>query len=112
MVERYCILLEQALEQRAFKVDHKISEGLRFIAEHLGFLKAGPRAIVELHRTSLKKMISNVPPQKAQAYMEEGRLMVLELMGDLVTYYRNYYIGAKGSNFLESKSRVDKEKGS
>jgi DNA-binding response OmpR family regulator len=92
LVQRYCDLLDLALEQRAYKVEHTVSEALRALSERLGFLKFGPRDVVEIHSMALKKSLNGTTPQKAQAYTEEGRWMVLELMGYLVSYYRNYSI--------------------
>jgi len=93
LVQRYGHLLDIALEQRTYKVDYELSEDLRLIAEQLGFLKASPRDVVKMHSTALKRKTTNAAPQKVQAYVEEGRLMVLELMGYLVSYYRNYALG-------------------
>ena len=67
------------------------------MAEELGLLKAGPRDVVEIHSTALKEKRHKVTPQKAQAYAEEGRLMALQLMGHLVSYYRNYSLSRKAS---------------
>jgi DNA-binding response OmpR family regulator len=92
LVQRYSDLLDLALEQRAYKVEHTVSEALRALSERLGFLKFGPRDVVEIHSMALKKNLNGTTPQKAQAYTEEGRWMVLELMGYLVSYYRNYSI--------------------
>ncbi|NWJ94510.1 MAG: response regulator [Chloroflexi bacterium] len=92
LVQRYSNLLDLALEQRLYKVEYAVSEALRALSERLGFLKSGPRDVVEIHSTALKKTLKGVTPQKAQAYTEEGRWMVLELMGYLVSYYRNYFI--------------------
>ena len=89
LARRYGGLLDLALEQRAYRVEHNISERLRSLAERVGFLKAGPRDVVEVHTNALKTKTDKVTPQKAQAYAEEGRLMILELMGYLVSYYRN-----------------------
>ncbi|MFB0517359.1 MAG: response regulator [Candidatus Neomarinimicrobiota bacterium] len=91
--QRYSELLDLALEQQAYKVEHNVPEGLNAIAEQLGFLKAGPRDVVELHSTALKGKTLEATPQKAQAYTDEGRLMVLRLMGYLVSFYRNYSTG-------------------
>ena len=64
------------------------------MGEQLGRLKAGPRDVVEIHTIALKdKGNNNVPHPKTQAFMEEGRLLVLELMGHLVSYYRNHLMG-------------------
>ena len=89
LVQRYGELMDLALEQRAYRVEHNVSERLRSLAEQVGFLRAGPRDVVEVHSTALKGKTRKMPPAKAQAYVEEGRLMVLQLMGYLVSYYRN-----------------------
>ncbi len=93
LTRQYGSLIEKAMEQRAYKVDYSLSEDLRAMAERLGFLRAGPRDVVEIHSTVLQQKSSGVNPLKAQAYTEEGRLLVLELMGHLVAYYRNYSLG-------------------
>jgi CheY-like chemotaxis protein len=94
MVERYCVLLDLALEERAYRVEHNVSEGFLFMVERLGFLKAGPRDVIDIHSAALKHKIADASPARAQAYVEEGRLTALELMGDLVSYYRNRSAGA------------------
>jgi len=89
LVQRYVQLLDLAVDQRAYKVDHRLSDALRAVADDLGFLNAGPRDVVELHTAALKQRIAGVPPLKAQAYIDEARVMVLEVMGHLVAYYRS-----------------------
>jgi DNA-binding response OmpR family regulator len=88
LVGRYASLLELALDQRAYKVDHRLSDALRSLADEIGFLKAGPRDVIELHTAALRAKIADVPAQRSQAYADEARVMVLELMGYLVAYYR------------------------
>ncbi len=87
LVERYGALLDLALEQRTYKVEHRLSDALRALADELGFLHAGPRDVVELHTRALKARIA-AAPSKAQAYIDEARVMVLEAMGHLGAYYR------------------------
>ena len=53
--------------------------------------------MVDIHSAALKKITNGINPLKAQAYVEEGRLAVLELMGHMVSYYRNYSMGARRS---------------
>jgi DNA-binding response OmpR family regulator len=89
LTDRYAQLLDLALEQRTYKVDHRLSDALRSLADEIGFLHAGPRDVVELHTAALKGRLAGASPQKAQAYVDEAHVMVLELMGDLVAYYRN-----------------------
>jgi PAS domain S-box-containing protein len=94
LVQRYGVLMDFALEQRAHEAEHDISGELGSISERLGFLIAGPRDVVEIHSNALKGKTNAVTPQRAQTYVEEGRLMVLELMGYLVAFYRTYAAGA------------------
>ena len=98
----YAQLLDLSLEEKIFKIDHDISGDLRTLAAKLGFLKASPRDIVDLHTKALKKKCDNVNLAKVQAYVDEGRLRLLELMGYLTSYYRKYYIGLSNLNVLSS----------
>jgi len=105
-VQHYGDFMDKALEQREFKVEYDLSRGLREIAEEMGFLKASPRDVVEIHSFAIRKKTKAVTRQKAQAYIEEGRLMALELMGYLVSFYRNYSIGAMSNN---NKQTIEKK---
>ncbi len=104
LVRRYEELMDLALERRAYKVEHDVSGNLRAVVEQLGYLKAGPRDVVEIHATALKRQTRKATHAKAQAYAEEGRLMVLELMGYLVTFYRNYFSGVDRASAPEASS--------
>ena len=44
-------------------------------------------------KSTVKGKTMEATPQKAQAYTEEGRMMVLRLMGYLVSFYRKYSMG-------------------
>ncbi len=88
LVEEYAGLLDLAMDERAYRVNRSISEQLRTISDRLGFLRAGPRDVVEIHSRALQAKTTGTVAAKRQAYYEEGRLLVLELMGHLVSYYR------------------------
>ncbi|OWK44526.1 PAS domain S-box protein [Fimbriiglobus ruber] len=92
-VGRYARLLDDALEQRQYKVTHNVSEELRRLSDRLGFARAGPRDVVDLYTAALKEKTAEVLPTKARAYAEEGRLLLVELMGHLVSYYRAASLG-------------------
>jgi hypothetical protein len=101
LTQQYGDLIDQALEQRIYRVDHPLSDSLRMIARHLGALNASPRDVVEIHVTALKKRTLSATSAKAKAYAEEGRLVILELMGYLTSHYRylavgDQHIGANG----------------
>lgn len=95
-VAEYFDLLEAAFEARLFKTPNDCSERLRGLGLQLGFLRAGPRDVVEIHTVALKKRMADAPGPKARAYLEEGRITVLELMGHLTGYYRGFYATTKG----------------
>jgi len=93
LLSRYENLLMKALERRVYKEDNsRLENGLTTMAEQLGSVKAGPRDILNIHVAALKKLTQNLSSQKKIACADEGRLMALELMGYLVSYYRNHAI--------------------
>lgn len=94
-VERQEALLDLALQEQVYKTDQHVADKLRTFAEQLGFLKASPRDVVDIHIKALQQKAEKVSPRKNEAYTDVGRLMLLELMGYLVSYYRNYYIGVR-----------------
>jgi CheY-like chemotaxis protein len=106
----YGRVLDQALESQALKVDCGVAEQLRQLAESLGFYRAGPRDVVELHTMVLSAKTKDAPTPKARALVSEGRFLVLELMGHLVSFYRKYYAGSK-SALAELAQRSQASKG-
>jgi response regulator RpfG family c-di-GMP phosphodiesterase len=95
LLDRYTQILEQAIEQRVYRVDHRVSESLGSLAGELGVLRAGPRDVVDLHTMALRARLlgPSLSNQEADAWTAEGRLLILELMGHLVSYYRAYTLG-------------------
>jgi DNA-binding NarL/FixJ family response regulator len=89
LVKRYCGLLDRALDQRILKTDFNISKELLHMGNFLGSLRANPKDVIEIHSRALKTKLNQAKPKKAQAFMEEARLLVLELMGYLASYYNN-----------------------
>lgn len=85
---RYISLLDLSVERQAYQVQPDISGALRTIADELGGVGAGPREVVALHSQALRIKVEGLKPELKWAFMEEGRLMVLQLMGYLTTYYR------------------------
>jgi DNA-binding response OmpR family regulator len=103
LVQHYGDLLDQALEQRVYKVNYQLAESLRALGDQLGFIKAGPRDVVQIHHAALLIKAANVTVSKARAYIEEGRMLILELMGNLVSYYRNYTLTVRGDNSSDGR---------
>lgn len=101
-IQTYDTIIEKAIERRSFKVEHNVSQELRLMAEQLGFLRAGPRDVVEIHSTVLREKTKDAHPMRAQVYVEEGRLIVLELMGYLVSYYRSFAFGVSNTSVWQN----------
>lgn len=89
-VEDYRQLLQKSIEQELYRhAQADISEQLRQLAERLGFLRAGPRDAVDLHTEAIKAATAGSKDWPDRAYIEIGRMLLLELLGYLVAYYRN-----------------------
>ncbi|HET7771044.1 MAG TPA: response regulator [Chloroflexota bacterium] len=88
LVRAYAAALDRALERRAFRTEPGAEDALHRLAERLGFLRTGPRDAVELHLEALRRQSRDATPQRTRAYIEEGRVALLELMGHLAAYYR------------------------
>ena len=89
LTEVYGRIMDEALEQRFYKTQGSPSEKLVDLASRLGFLKATPRDVVDLHRTVLKEKGHAVTASRMRAYLDEGHFLLVELIGYLATYYRN-----------------------
>jgi CheY-like chemotaxis protein len=95
MARAYAEILNKALEQRALKVDHGTTQALHELADELGALSAGPRDVIDLHVQAITERLQRAGQDESSALLEEGRLLVLELMGHVVTYYRSYTLGVR-----------------
>ena len=86
-------ILELALIERTYKKPNRhIAKKLSLIAEELGRLQATPKDIIDIYRATLQRINETESKIKGEAYAEEGRLVVLELMGHLLTYYRTCFL--------------------
>ncbi len=89
IVHRYGILLDMALNRRAYRGQGAgLAEDLRLLGERLGDLGAGPREVTDVHARALRQAVRGVTASKTQALLAEGRLLALELMGNLASFYR------------------------
>ena len=82
-------LLEIALHHSQYRVEPERIETVRALSDRFGLLRAGPRDVIDIYSAALKQKTANSPDSKAKIYIEEGRLLVLELMGHLVSFYRS-----------------------
>jgi CheY-like chemotaxis protein len=95
LVDQYADAIELAIEARAMRVEGNLSETLNAYADRLGLLGAGPRDVIDVHKTALRRKLEGVSVAKARAYIEESRLLLLQVMGYLALFYRNLSWGRK-----------------
>lgn len=88
LVQEYRRILDLAVEQTLYRVEHPIGQRLTELARHAGELWAGPRDVVEIHAAVMKEKEQREGPQRIRLIAGEGRMALLELMGRLVSYYR------------------------
>lgn len=91
--ERYRDLLEVTMRTRTHDGRADREPGLRALADELGFLRAGPRDVIELHVQSMETVLAGTPRTRASALLDSGRIQLVEVMGHLVAYYRAQALG-------------------
>lgn len=85
---RYRGALQKAVEQRLYKVEHAVSAEARELAEQLGYMGAAARDVIDLHLGALAGVEPEVSAKRYFVVKEESNILVVELMGYLVNYYR------------------------
>jgi DNA-binding response OmpR family regulator len=89
----YGEILDRAVEQILHRRPVPLEVQTQKLAGAAAELRAGPRDIVELHATAMKQREAEHGPQRMKLYLAEGRVRLLELMGHLVTIYRDRWPG-------------------
>ncbi|MBF0180841.1 MAG: response regulator [Magnetococcales bacterium] len=96
LVARFGQVLDRQWQMRTHKVHYNIADDLKQIAAELGFLRCGPRDVVDIYLATLEQWEEPANPQKNEALHEECRYLAFELMGRMVSFYRPYAIGGGG----------------
>lgn len=89
-VSAYGDILDHKLREQAYRIGAEATDAVRALAEKLGFLRAGPQDAVDIHTEAVRSKMGASNRGRSAAYVDEGRFLLLELMGYLVSYYRNY----------------------
>lgn len=84
----YGQLLDWAVEQRGFSVQHPVAEGVRELAAQVAGEGLGAREVVELHARALEARTVGTVPLRARVVVEEARLLLVHVLGELVNRYR------------------------
>ena len=99
--QKYYLLLKRFVEQKIYKVEYELKDEINILIEQLGYLQATSKDLIELHSDTLKRKQASPYKKAIRAYTAEGRYLLIELMGRLVSYYRRYYIGLNKINLSQ-----------
>lgn len=94
---RYRKLLDLAKLQRTKRELQNISQDLHGLAMYLCMLQAGASDIEAIHRAALELAAPEASQESMQAYVEEGQLLLIEIMRYLADFYRDCALGGKAS---------------
>jgi len=89
LASEYRDILDEAIEKRIYRVEERHSSPMHALADRLADLDCDHHDAMEIHRAVLKKIRVEVSPQKISPYIEEGYLLLIELLGFMVSSYRN-----------------------
>jgi PAS domain-containing protein len=87
-VRQYGEILDQTIEKHFHQTTDTTRDATQELAIEMGRFHASPRDIIDMHLTSMRLKSSGASLNKVQAYLEEGRVTVLTVMGHLASYYR------------------------
>ena len=91
---RYRELLEETLRIRDRGEYHSSTAGIKALARDLGFVRAGPRDVIEIHVSATEAAVAGRRRASNRPVLDAARIQVLELMGQLVAFYRTQALGA------------------
>ncbi len=87
ILKEYNKLIEDALNERFYKVDHQLNDRIVHLSDTLGFLKADAKDIIGIHRHTIASQIGKTNPKAAKIILEESRYILINLMGNLLNFY-------------------------
>lgn len=93
LVQRYGQLLESHFAEAPRPGEPSLSRALEVMSESMGLMYAGPRDVIRVHQEALRRYTSTATESMARAMTNEGRLMLVELMGYLMAWYRRQATG-------------------
>lgn len=94
-VQTYAKLIDDALDEASHRTTGSYRDALAAFADKIGMLNLGPRDIIDIHKEVIYRKTRNANRTKMQAYINEGRLLLVQLMGNVLTFYRSFFWGCR-----------------
>lgn len=95
LVETYAKLIDEALEELSHRTDNSYRDSVAEFADSIGMLNLGPRDIINIHKEVILRKAQAANQAKLRAYISEGRLLLVQLMGHVLTFYRSFFWGCR-----------------
>lgn len=87
-VKEYVRIIDNAIDERFYKTDNQIRDKISQLSSTICFLKAGAKDIIEIHRNAISIKAGKIYSKEATIIVEEARYILLEIMGNMINYYR------------------------
>ena len=87
LLKQYDELLEEYLNTITYR-ESPPRDTIRSLARIIGDYGCGPRDVMDIHVKVIRSKSKDEHIKRAHSYSYEGRLLALEVMGNLVDYYR------------------------
>jgi hypothetical protein len=94
-VQTYGKLIDDALDEASHRMIGSYRDSLAAFADSIGMLNLGPRDIIDIHKEVIHRKTRNANRTRMQAYINEGRLLLVQLMGNVLTFYRSFFWGCR-----------------
>jgi hypothetical protein len=88
LVAQYRLMLDAAARDRQWAAGPESSDAVAAVARELRQLVARPRDVVDVHSAALRISIREGSRRDVRGVLEEGRILVLRVMGHLLDQYR------------------------
>ncbi|UMZ74476.1 hypothetical protein ACONDI_02068 [Natranaerofaba carboxydovora] len=96
LLEKFYKLLTEAVRKRIYQEksngDFEISKEINKMARELYHLMALPKDILDIYTEALRKLNKSMLEHNIKIYIDEGRILVIEILGYLMLYYRMLYV--------------------
>lgn len=90
LTEEYNRAMEEAMREVSYRVETERSRIVSELGQSLGRFGATPKDVVELHVAALREASNGKNSSQVRGLKDEARLILVEVMGNLASYYRRY----------------------
>lgn len=109
-VQIYAKLIDDALDEAAHRTNTAYRDSLAVFADKIGMLNLGPRDIIDIHKEVISRKTRDANRTKMQAYISEGRLLLVQLMGNVLGFYRSFFWGCRVLAAQATRKKADQSR--